>query len=62
MIGFAVGGAFLGLSYFDLYYHLIAIIVVLRAIVAGELEAAGEVPAPAANDGVAEPTSQATAG
>ena len=33
MLGFAVGGAFLGLSYFDLYYHMIAIIVVLKAIV-----------------------------
>jgi probable O-glycosylation ligase (exosortase A-associated) len=36
MVGYAVGGAFLGLSYFDFYYHLVAIIVVLRAIVAEE--------------------------
>lgn len=34
MVGYAVGGAFLGLSYFDLYYHLVAVIVVLKAIVA----------------------------
>lgn len=27
MIGYATAGAFLGLSYFDLYYHLIAITV-----------------------------------
>lgn len=47
MIGYAVGGAFLGLSYFDLYYHLVAIIVVLQAIVAEESEAATAVPAPA---------------
>ncbi|CAG0939141.1 hypothetical protein GPROT2_00567 [Gammaproteobacteria bacterium] len=33
MVGFAIGGAFLGLSYFDLYYHLVAIIVVLRSVV-----------------------------
>jgi len=30
MIGYAVSGAFLGLSYFDLYYHLIALIVVSK--------------------------------
>lgn len=28
MAGYATGGAFLGMAYFDLYYHLIAIIVV----------------------------------
>jgi probable O-glycosylation ligase (exosortase A-associated) len=33
LIGYAVGGAFLGLAYFDLYYHLIAMTVVLTAIV-----------------------------
>lgn len=27
MIGYALGGAFLGLAYFDLYYHLIVLIV-----------------------------------
>ena len=32
IIGFAVGGAFLGLAYFDLYYHLIAMIVILGHI------------------------------
>ncbi len=57
MIGFAVGGAFLGLSYFDLYYHLIAIIVVLRAIVTEEAQ-----PAAALIEGAAEPKPQATAG
>ncbi len=40
MIGYAVSGAFLGLSYFDLYYHLIALIVVskvyLDRIMSGE--------------------------
>ena len=37
LIGYAVGGAFLGLAYFDLYYHLIAIVVVLQAIVSRSL-------------------------
>jgi probable O-glycosylation ligase (exosortase A-associated) len=33
ILGYAVGGAFLGLAYFDLYYHLIAIIVLVDAYV-----------------------------
>lgn len=33
IIGYAVGGAFLGLAYFDLYYHLIAMVVLTRMIV-----------------------------
>jgi putative inorganic carbon (hco3(-)) transporter len=33
LIGYAVSGAFLGRAYFDLYFHIIAIIVVLRALV-----------------------------
>lgn len=28
LIGYAVGGAFLGLAYFDLYYHLVAVVVI----------------------------------
>ncbi|MEO1574315.1 MAG: putative O-glycosylation ligase, exosortase A system-associated, partial [Pseudomonadota bacterium] len=28
LVGYAVGGAFLGLAYFDLYYHYIAIVVI----------------------------------
>ncbi len=30
LIGYAVGGLFLGLAYFDLYYHLIAILVLTK--------------------------------
>jgi hypothetical protein len=30
MVGYASGGAFLGLAYFDLYYNLIAIMVICR--------------------------------
>ena len=32
MCSYAVGGAFLGMAYFDLYYHLIALTVILRMI------------------------------
>ena len=32
MAGFAVGGAFLGLAYFDLYYDLIALIIIGKAM------------------------------
>ena len=37
LIGYAAGGAFLGMSYFDLPYHLM-IILVLTAKFAGLLE------------------------
>ena len=33
LVGYAVGGAFLGLGYFDLYYHLVAMTVVLARLV-----------------------------
>lgn len=42
MIGYAVSGAALGLAYFDLYYHLVAIMVLTRVIVARECSAAAE--------------------
>lgn len=35
LIGYAVGGAFLGLAYFDLPYHLVAMVVITKAILAG---------------------------
>ncbi len=37
MIGFATGGAFLGLAYFDLYYDLIAIVVILHLLTQGQM-------------------------
>ena len=49
LVGYAVGGAFLGLAYFDLYYHLVAVLVILGAIVARTEQQ--ELPAP-------EPTSK----
>ncbi|MFK8017438.1 MAG: putative O-glycosylation ligase, exosortase A system-associated [Gammaproteobacteria bacterium] len=32
LVGYSIGGAFLGLAYFDLYYHFIAIIVLSRQL------------------------------
>ncbi|HEX9626889.1 MAG TPA: putative O-glycosylation ligase, exosortase A system-associated [Acidiferrobacterales bacterium] len=49
LIGYAVGGAFLGLAYFDLYYHLVAIMVITKGLVehhlAGDTRPAGETAA-----------------
>ncbi len=36
LVGYATGGLFLGLAYFDLYYHLIAIVVLLGLYVDDE--------------------------
>jgi probable O-glycosylation ligase (exosortase A-associated) len=46
-IGFATGGAFLGLAYFDMYYDLVALIILLQHHVnekLAETEARGAVP------------------
>lgn len=47
LLGYAVSGAFLGLAYFDLYYNLIALIVLAKTItrktLAGEVSAGTEV-------------------
>jgi probable O-glycosylation ligase (exosortase A-associated) len=43
LVGYAVGGLFLGLAYFDLYYHLLSLIVLTKIIVDKELVA--EAPA-----------------
>jgi probable O-glycosylation ligase (exosortase A-associated) len=34
VVGYAVGGAFLGLAYFDLYYNLVAIVVIVKGVIA----------------------------
>ncbi|MFZ1059030.1 MAG: putative O-glycosylation ligase, exosortase A system-associated [Candidatus Rokuibacteriota bacterium] len=34
LLGYLVSGAFLGLAYFDLFYHLVAIALILRTLVA----------------------------
>lgn len=41
LVGFYVGGSFLGLAYFDLYYNLIAILVLTRVIVQRHLSESG---------------------
>ncbi|MCQ9372911.1 putative O-glycosylation ligase, exosortase A system-associated [Methyloversatilis sp. XJ19-13] len=38
MAGYAAGGAFLGLAYFDLYYHLVALIVVSAHLLDAKLD------------------------
>jgi probable O-glycosylation ligase (exosortase A-associated) len=49
LVGFAVGGAFLTLAYFDLLYHLIAIVLALGALSTQQLAA---LPKPAATESV----------
>ncbi|MCG8505348.1 MAG: hypothetical protein MI755_12125, partial [Sphingomonadales bacterium] len=39
LVGFGVGGAFLNLATFDLYYHILAIVVITYGIVARSLPA-----------------------
>jgi probable O-glycosylation ligase (exosortase A-associated) len=45
LVGYAVAGAFLGLAYFDLVYHLVALVVLTRALVEDELAQPREVTA-----------------
>jgi probable O-glycosylation ligase (exosortase A-associated) len=49
MVGYAASGAFLGLAYFDLYYTLIAIMVICRLICEKEIEAVDAKSVTAAN-------------
>jgi probable O-glycosylation ligase (exosortase A-associated) len=48
LVGYAVAGAFLGMTYFDLYYHLLAVLVLLPVILQPQLASAasreGKVP------------------
>jgi probable O-glycosylation ligase (exosortase A-associated) len=39
LVGYAVGGTFLGMAYFDLFYHLCALVVLTHVVVKTELEA-----------------------
>ena len=39
LIGYAVGGVFLGLAYFDLYYSLVAMLVILQDLVGESVQA-----------------------
>jgi probable O-glycosylation ligase (exosortase A-associated) len=42
LVGYAVGGAFLGLAYFDLFYHLVAMVVIAAELVKRELQTQAE--------------------
>jgi probable O-glycosylation ligase (exosortase A-associated) len=53
LVGYAVGGAFLGLAYFDLYYALVAILVVTKTWLLESESAAREAVRPAAETGPA---------
>jgi probable O-glycosylation ligase (exosortase A-associated) len=37
LVGYAVGGAFLGLAYFDLYYNLVGIVILAKTMVGEHL-------------------------
>ena len=39
LIGYAVGGAFLGLAYYDLYYHIVGMLILTRKLVSDALAA-----------------------
>ncbi|NKN33393.1 putative O-glycosylation ligase, exosortase A system-associated [Marichromatium bheemlicum] len=45
LIGYMVAGAFLGLQYFDMYYHLVVIVVMTKILVRRALEPEPEAPA-----------------
>jgi hypothetical protein len=40
LIGYAVGGAFLNLAFFDLFYHLVALLILAQAQVRNTLREA----------------------
>lgn len=44
LVGYMVSGSFLGLQYFDLFYHLIAIVVITKVIVMKQIDALKEHP------------------
>ena len=45
LAAFAVGGAFLGLSYFDLYWNLVAILVVAKLLLESSIAPSASEPA-----------------
>jgi probable O-glycosylation ligase (exosortase A-associated) len=60
LIGYSVGGAFLGLAYFDLYYDLIAAVLVLKGLVRLRLQSLNA-PASASGAAVSEGVAPARA-
>jgi probable O-glycosylation ligase (exosortase A-associated) len=62
MIGYAAAGAFLGLAYFDLYYTLVAVMVVCNVILQKQIDSLQSVPdatVPGANELVRKNGSEA---
>lgn len=45
LVGYMSAGAFLGLQYFDLFYHLVAIVVMTRVVVTGHVAQTAAAPA-----------------
>jgi probable O-glycosylation ligase (exosortase A-associated) len=43
LVGYAVAGAFVGLAYFDLYYHLLAMLVITQVLVNRTLKSPSQV-------------------
>jgi putative inorganic carbon (hco3(-)) transporter len=50
LIGYAVGGAFLNLTYFDLPYYVVVILIALRRLIRDDLETGATRPRGNAND------------
>ena len=48
LVGYAVGGAFLDMAIFDFYFHVIALMLLTKLVIAKEIKAAA--PAPAVTD------------
>ena len=60
MIGYAAAGAFLGLAYFDLYYNLIAIMVMCSMLLKEQIlqmQAAADTPEPEVTVAAEQPDS-----
>ena len=61
LIGYAAAGAFLNLGFFDLYYAIIALVVVLKALVVKELRATEDAAPPRRSRPAIRPPVPATA-
>jgi probable O-glycosylation ligase (exosortase A-associated) len=55
IVGYMVGGAFLGLAYFDLFYHLVAILLILSYDVKAKVAAEASNPLAPVRPGVPAP-------
>lgn len=58
LVGYAVGGAFLGMAYFDLPYHLMAIVVLAAKFTSGDVARKASVDAPARDRPLPHPSSR----